>query len=111
MKALPIYVLLAVSLFIELQHKSIYTLVKSSVESSSEDSIPPDTIIIDFMTQIEPIFVSHCFPCHFTTGKMYERLPFDNEVTIVTNGEAILRRIRDEKESELIKQYIQQQDK
>jgi len=42
---------------------------------------------------------------------MYERLPFDKEVTIVTNGEAILRRIRDEKESELIKQYIQQRDK
>jgi len=110
MKALPIYVLLAVSLYIEIQYKGIYKVVKSSVKSSG-DSIPSDTGIINFSTQIQPIFVNHCSPCHFTGGKMYERLPFDKEVTIVTNGEAILRRIRDEKESELIKQYIQQRDK
>jgi len=41
---------------------------------------------------------------------MYERLPFDKDTTIVNHGEAILRRIKEEKENELIKQYIQQQN-
>ena len=111
MKAPLICILLAVSFFVQIKNKNTYTLVRSSKKHFFKDSIPSDTCIIDFSTKIQPIFVNHCSPCHFTGGKMYERLPFDKEVTIVTNGEAILRRIRDEKESELIKQYIQQRDK
>jgi len=42
---------------------------------------------------------------------MYERLPFDKDSTIVAHGEGILRRIKEEQEKELIKQYIQQQGK
>jgi hypothetical protein len=40
---------------------------------------------------------------------MYERLPFDKDTTIVGHEEVVLRRIKDEKENSLIKQYIQQQ--
>ena len=111
MKAPLIYILLAVSSFIEIQNKSILALAQSTIRYSLKDSIPPDTAIIDFGAQIEPIFVSHCSPCHFTGGRMYERLPFDKDITIVVNSDAILRRIKDEKEIELIQQYIQQQNK
>jgi len=107
MKALLICVLVAVSLFVETRIESANTLVKSSEKSSSKDSIPSDTI--EFTTQIKPILVSHCSPCHFTGGKMYGRLPFDKDTTIVGHEEAVLRRIKDEKENALIKQYIQQQ--
>jgi hypothetical protein len=107
MKALSIYVLLAVSFFVNVQNKNTYTFV----QHSSKDSIPSDTSLIDFNTQIKPIFESHCTPCHFTGGKMYERLPFDRDTTILNHGAGILRRIKDEQEGELIKQYIQQQHK
>jgi hypothetical protein len=107
MQALLICALVAASLFIEIKNKSANTTVNSSEKSPSKDSLPSDTI--DFTTQIKPILVSHCSPCHFTGGKMYGRLPFDKDTTIVGHEEAVLRRIKDMKENELIKQYIQQQ--
>jgi hypothetical protein len=103
MKALLICVLASALLFVEVKNKSTNIPVKSS----SRDSIPSDTI--DFTTQVKPILVSHCSPCHFSGGKMYERLPFDKDTTIVGHEEVVLRRIKDEKENSLIKQYIQQQ--
>jgi len=106
MKVLPIYVLPAILFFVEIQNKNTHTLV----QHSSKDSIPLDISLVDFNTQIKPIFISRCTPCHFSGGKMYERLPFDKDTTIVNHGEAILRRIKEEKENELIKQYIQQQN-
>jgi hypothetical protein len=110
MKALLIYVLLALC-FVETKNKSAYIAVKSPVKPTSTDSIPPGTDIIDFNTRIKPIFVNRCSPCHFSGGKMYARLPFDKDTTIVAHGDGILRRIKDEKENELIRQYIQQQGK
>ena len=53
---------------------------------------------IDFEKQIKPIFVKNCSPCHFTGGKMYERLPFDKDTTILNHHEAILKRIKNEEE-------------
>ena len=107
MKMLLIGVLIATSLSVEIKKKSANALVKSPEKSSSRDSLPSDTI--DFTTQIKPILASHCTPCHFAGGKMYGRLPFDKDTTIVGHEEAVLRRIKDEKEKVLIMQYIQQQ--
>ena len=64
--------------------------------------------LIIFEKQIQPILVNHCSPCHFTGGKMYEKLPFDKPETILTHQPGILRRIKDEKESTLIKQFVEQ---
>ena len=107
MKMLLICVFVATSLLVVINNKSITALANPHEKIFSIDSIPPDTI--DFATQIKPILVSHCSPCHFPGGKMYERLPFDKDTTIVGHEEAVLRRIKDEKENALIKQYIQQQ--
>ena len=62
---------------------------------------------IDFAKQIQPIFVKNCSPCHFTGGKMYERLPFDKDTTIINHEAGILRRIKGD-ENALIKTFIQQ---
>ena len=74
---------------------------------NSGDSSHP----IVFETEIQPIFASHCMPCHFTGGKMYEKLPFDKPETIVDHEAGILKRIKDEKETALIKDFIAQQKK
>jgi hypothetical protein len=63
---------------------------------------------IDFEKEIKPIFIKNCSPCHFPGGKMYERLPFDKDTTIVNHSASILKRIRNEEENALIKEFILQ---
>lgn len=62
---------------------------------------------IDFTRQIQPIMVKNCSPCHFTGGKMYERMPFDQDTTIINHQAGILRRIKGD-ENLLLKTFIQQ---
>jgi len=62
---------------------------------------------IDFSKQIQPILVNHCSPCHFPGGKMYQRLPFDKDTTIINHQAGILRRIKGD-DNALIKAFVQQ---
>jgi hypothetical protein len=82
---------------------------------------PPATVVIGklvteikdtihFASQIQPILVKNCSPCHFTGGKMYERMPFDKDTTIINHQAGILRRIKGE-ENTLIRSFIEQQSK
>ena len=59
----------------------------------------------DFKTQIQPT-LARCQPCHFPGGKMYERLPFDRPQTVVKLGTKLFTRIRDEKQRDLIRQFL-----
>jgi len=61
---------------------------------------------VDFATQIQPILAARCQPCHFTGGKMYEKLPFDRPETIRHLGEKMFTRIRDEKEQKLLRAFL-----
>ena len=65
-----------------------------------------DTIY--FTSQIQPILVKNCSPCHFTGGKMFERMPFDKDTTIINHQAGILKRIKGEGNT-LIRSFIQQQ--
>ena len=73
--------------------------------SAKNMDIPKDTI--DFTTQIKPILVKNCSPCHFTGGKMYEKMPFDKDTTIINHETGILKRIKGD-ENVLLKTFIQQ---
>jgi hypothetical protein len=63
---------------------------------------------IDFQSQIQPILAAHCQPCHFPGGKMYDRLPFDRPDTIRTLGDKMFTRIKDERESALLRSFLAQ---
>ena len=63
---------------------------------------------INFAKQIQPILQKNCSPCHFTGGKMYERMPFDASATLLSHAEGILRRIKADEENKLLKDYIAQ---
>ena len=63
---------------------------------------------IDFKTVIQPIMQKRCSPCHFPGGKMYERLPFDTASTILMKSESILKRIKDEAENKLLREFVEQ---
>ena len=80
----------------------------SGMTVSQKITIAKDTI--SFAGQIEPILVKKCSPCHFTGGKMYERMPFDKDTTIISHQAGILRRIKGE-ENTLIRSFIGQRSK
>jgi hypothetical protein len=63
---------------------------------------------VDFARDVRPIMESRCQPCHFTGGKMYERLPFDKPETIRELGERLFTRIKAENEQAVIRQFLAQ---
>lgn len=63
---------------------------------------------VDFKTQVQPILVKNCSPCHFPGGKLYEKLPFDKAETITSHKKGIVKRINDETEKNIIKLFIEQ---
>ena len=61
--------------------------LESSTKKVGEKPAQKTITLIDtihFTSQIQPILVKNCSPCHFTGGKMYERMPFDKEVLSLT---------------------------
>lgn len=79
--------------------------------ATSEEPTPAPVAAhrVDFATQIQPILESHCQPCHFEGGQMYERLPFDKGETIVGLGEKLFTRIKDEGERGVIREFLAQE--
>ncbi len=63
---------------------------------------------VDFSTQIRPILEARCQPCHFSGGKVYQRMPFDRPETIRTLGTKLFTRIKDENERRLIRDFLAQ---
>ena len=63
---------------------------------------------IDFEKEVMPVLVAHCSPCHFTGGKMYERLPFDKEATLVNNVDKILKRVEKDEKKVIVKDFLLQ---
>jgi len=106
---LCICILVGSALFIVSKKRSVVIPKRSLLTSHSASSLANDTI--SFSLQIQPILVNRCSPCHFTGGKMYEKLPFDKGETIVNHEVALLRRIKDEKEKALIQKFIGEQKK
>jgi hypothetical protein len=61
----------------------------------------------DFSHDVRPILEQRCTPCHFSSGKMYDRLPFDRAETIVKLGEKkVFTRIKDERERAIIRAFL-----
>ena len=73
-----------------------------SMRSSSAASKP------DFDSEIKPIFQARCQPCHFQGGKVYDKLPFDKAETITKLGTKLFTRIKDEKEQQKIREFLEQ---
>lgn len=63
---------------------------------------------IQFASHVQPIMQKRCTPCHFTGGKMYERMPFDKDTTIINHQVSILKRIKDEDENSVLRKFLLQ---
>jgi len=71
---------------------------------------PADAERVDFAKQVKPILEGKCQPCHFPGGTMYAKLPFDQPATIVTLGERLFTRIKDEKSRAIIRKFLAEQE-
>jgi len=60
----------------------------------------------DFASTVKPLLEKKCQPCHFTGGKMYDRLPFDRAETIRKLGEKLFTRIREEPDRAVIRAFL-----
>jgi len=89
----------------------LYNPSNNDVQSSTPHAFKPtdSSRLVVFETDVQPIFTSHCNPCHFPGGKMYEKLPFDKAQTILDHEAGILKRIKAENEVSMIKEFIAQQ--
>ena len=68
-----------------------------------------NTAKVDFDTQIEPLLKAKCQPCHFSGGKVFDKLPFDKPQTIKMLGTKLFTRIHDENERKLIRDFLSQE--
>jgi len=76
--------------------------------SMSAAAQPISSVRIDFPAQIKPILEARCQPCHFSGGKVYDKMPFDRPETIKTLGTKLFTRIKDEREQQLIREFLAQ---
>jgi hypothetical protein len=87
----------------------ISNATKPGGEANRIASYMPDTV--NYNTEVLPVLQKNCSPCHFTGGKMYEKMPFDNSLTILSHEAGVLKRFNNKPEADLIKQFIQQRSK
>jgi len=79
-------------------------------DSSKQSSTQPGSQSkVDFATQIKPVLQAKCQPCHFNGGQVYSKMPFDRPETIKTLGTKLFTRIKDEKERQLIRDFLSQE--
>jgi hypothetical protein len=62
-----------------------------------------------FHASVEPILEKRCMPCHFAGGKMYGKLPFDRPGTVVSLGERMFTRIKNENQRAIIRKFLAEQ--
>ena len=60
----------------------------------------------DFDRDVKPILAGKCQPCHFPGGTMHERLPFDQEKTILHLGTKLFSRIKKAEDQAVIRRFL-----
>jgi len=59
-----------------------------------------------FEQDVRPILTRRCKPCHEPGGVMYGRIPFDDPKAVRDHREGILRRIKEPREAEALRNWL-----
>lgn len=81
----------------------VFWVIARMLVSAPEAPAPKN---VDFAKDVRPILEKRCQPCHFTGGKMYEKLPFDRPETIHKLGTRLFTRIKKEEEQAVIRAFL-----
>jgi len=93
-------------------HMNAGTKAASTTSTAAEGPGPGSATAsakVDFSTQIKPLLEAKCQPCHFSGGKVYDKMPFDRPETIKTLGTKLFTRIKAENERRLIRDFLAQE--
>ncbi|HEV8429113.1 MAG TPA: hypothetical protein VGQ41_14525 [Pyrinomonadaceae bacterium] len=85
------------------------TLLTPTASAQERRTVSATSAKVDFASQIEPLLKAKCKSCHFSGGKVYDKLPFDRPETIKTLGTKLFTRIHDENERKLIREFLSQE--
>lgn len=84
---------------------ALWLIMASRMTEVSAPPAPPPANV-DFARDVRPILEKRCQPCHFTGGKMYDKLPFDRAETIDKLGTKLFTRIKKEEEQAVIRGFL-----
>lgn len=107
MKLLFVLPIVIGSLFPVFVYHGCNTNKASAITQGTDKSLDTGDSI-QFSSHVQPIMQKRCTPCHFTGGKMYEKMPFDKDTTIINHQASILKRIKDEEENSVIRKFLLQ---
>lgn len=60
----------------------------------SKDAGAPPSKDAVFRSEIRPILVAHCAPCHEPGGKLYAKLPFDDPAVLASHVPGVTKRLK-----------------
>ena len=95
-------------LYVGACHRAKMNSLSITAQHFSSSSSAPTAKKPDFETEIRPILQARCQPCHFQGGKVYDKMPFDKPETITRLGTKIFTRIKEEKERQIIREFLAQ---
>ena len=98
---LLVFIALTVGVFLSLKESPPRTSAFTSPGSTGED------LTTDFDKTVKPILQARCQPCHFQGGQIHDKLPFDKPETITRLGTKLFTRIKDEKEQQVIREFLE----
>ena len=62
--------------------------------------------VYTFHKDVLPLLQANCNPCHFPSGKMYKKLPFDDSTTVATLGKKLNTRLKQKEQQAIINGWI-----
>ena len=89
-------------------HRAKIDSLRTTGQTFSSSSLASAARKPDFESEIKPIFQARCQPCHFQGGKVYDKMPFDRPETINRLGAKLFTRIKEEKERQIIREFLAQ---
>ena len=62
--------------------------------------------VYTYRKNILPLLQTNCNPCHFTGGKVYKKLPFDDYKTVATLGKKLNTRLKQKEQQAIVNGWI-----
>ncbi|MBI4548482.1 MAG: hypothetical protein HY707_10900 [Ignavibacteriae bacterium] len=71
-----------------------------------EKTVQTKDTVYTFHNDVLPLLQSNCNPCHFSGGKVYKKLPFDDYKTVVSLGKKLTTRLKQKEQQAIINGWI-----
>ena len=87
-----------------LLHAAMMLSLLAACDKERAQAPGPDGV---FETQVKPLLVARCSPCHFEGGKVFQKLPFDRAETIRKLGATrMFTRITEESNRVILRAFL-----